>query len=144
MNVCSEYHLLIVYVYIFFISLIILKIFTIYFNNFLSCLQIYCKWIFAFLLCYYLCYFQTYTIQGDPSNSGILPRALDVIFNSISKKLYTRPNLKPKHCQEVLSLSEDEERVEESIRKVIFSAGENKEVKSFSQNSALVSQNILW
>ncbi|XP_066925185.1 kinesin-like protein KIF20B isoform X2 [Clytia hemisphaerica] len=70
---------------------------------------------------------KTYTIQGNPNDGGVLPRALDVIFNSISKKLYTRPNLKPKHCQSVVSLTEDEEQIEELVRKSVLSAGQEKE-----------------
>ena len=52
---------------------------------------------------------------------------MDVVFNSIASKLYTRPNLKPKHCHDVVALSADEEKQEDLIRKAIFQAC-NKEV----------------
>jgi len=38
--------------------------------------------------------------------------------------------LKPKHCQEVLALSEEEEKAEELLRKAALSAGD-KEVSIF-------------
>ena len=68
----------------------------------------------------------------------MLPRSLDVIFNSISKKLYTRPNLKPKHCQEVISLTKEEEDAEELLRKATLSACE----KEVSHNSMRLSDNF--
>ena len=71
---------------------------------------------------------QTYTIQGTPKDGGILPRALDVVFNSIAKKLYKRPNLKPKHCHDVVRLTMEEEATEEVLRTAIIHAGE-KEVR---------------
>ena len=57
-----------------------------------------------------------------------MPRALDVVFNSIAKKLYKRPNLKPKHCHDVVRLTMEEEAREEIIRMAIIHAGE-KEVR---------------
>ncbi|VDH94739.1 kinesin family member 20 [Mytilus galloprovincialis] len=39
---------------------------------------------------------KTYTIQGKPKDAGILPRALDVLFNSINGKQWPNNNLKPK------------------------------------------------
>lgn len=71
---------------------------------------------------------KTYTIQGTPKDGGILPRALDVVFNSISKKLYTRPNLKPKHHQDVVSLTQEEEEAEELLRRAVFNATDKENV----------------
>jgi len=67
---------------------------------------------------------KTYTIQGTPKDGGILPRALDVVFNSISKKLYKRANLKPKHCHDVILLNPEEEIKEDNIRSTILNAGQ--------------------
>lgn len=71
---------------------------------------------------------KTYTIQGSPKDGGILPRALDVIFNSVSKKLYTRANLKPKHCHDIVRLSEQEENREDNIRNAIFHANDKENI----------------
>ena len=47
---------------------------------------------------------KTYTVQGTTKNGGILPRSLDVIFNSIHKKLYTTPDMKPNLFQGIKKL----------------------------------------
>lgn len=67
-----------------------------------------------------------------------MPRALDVIFNSVSKKLYTRANLKPKHCHDIVRLSEQEENREDNIRNAIFHAND-KEVCFYSIFTAVYS-----
>eukprot|EP00041_Stephanoeca_diplocostata_P028029 m.783207 g.783207 ORF g.783207 m.783207 type:complete len:1328 (+) comp23293_c0_seq5:175-4158(+) len=40
---------------------------------------------------------KTYTVTGVPEDTGVLPRALDVIFNSIENHSVKKPKLKP-HC----------------------------------------------
>jgi len=37
---------------------------------------------------------KTYTVQGTPSEQGILPRSLDVIFNSIRDHQWTQNNVR--------------------------------------------------
>lgn len=66
--------------------------------------------------------FQTYTIQGTPKDGGILPRSLDVLFNSIEGKHYTKMNLKPRFCTDVIRLAEDEERRENSYKNALISS----------------------
>ena len=38
------------------------------------------------------CSGKTFTIQGETDNPGILPRALDVLFNTISDRLLKTPD----------------------------------------------------
>ncbi|EDO32132.1 predicted protein, partial [Nematostella vectensis] len=38
---------------------------------------------------------KTYTIQGTAKDGGVLPRTLDVLFNSIQGREYNRMDLKP-------------------------------------------------
>ncbi|KAK3583753.1 hypothetical protein CHS0354_022786 [Potamilus streckersoni] len=63
---------------------------------------------------------KTYTIQGNPSDAGVLPRALDVLFNSISGKQWSHMNLKPTMFTDVIRLTEDEELREKKIKEKIL------------------------
>ena len=66
--------------------------------------------------------FQTYTIQGTPRDGGILPRALDVVFNSIEGKHYSKLNLKPRFCTDVIRLSDEEEQRETAFKNALLSS----------------------
>ncbi|XP_042637349.1 kinesin-like protein KIF20B [Orycteropus afer afer] len=55
---------------------------------------------------------KTYTIQGTEENTGILPRTLNVLFDSLRERLYTKMNLKPHRSREYLRLSSDQEKEE--------------------------------
>ncbi|XP_052081873.1 kinesin-like protein KIF20B isoform X2 [Mytilus californianus] len=59
---------------------------------------------------------KTYTIQGKPKDAGILPRALDVLFNSINGKQWPNNNLKPKMFMDVTRLSSDQAAQEIKIK----------------------------
>ncbi|EGD81236.1 hypothetical protein PTSG_11273 [Salpingoeca rosetta] len=51
---------------------------------------------------------KTYTIQGTPDEPGILPRAVDVIFNSIEPHLGVLENLRPTRFCEVKRITASE------------------------------------
>ncbi|XP_076418783.1 kinesin-like protein KIF20B isoform X2 [Peromyscus maniculatus bairdii] len=55
---------------------------------------------------------KTYTFQGTEENIGILPRTLNVLFDSLQERLYTKMNFKPHRCREYLRLSSDQEKEE--------------------------------
>ncbi|KAL1787382.1 kinesin KIF20B isoform X1 [Sigmodon hispidus] len=55
---------------------------------------------------------KTYTFQGTEENTGILPRTLNVLFDRLQERLYTKMNLKPHRCREFLRLSSDQEKEE--------------------------------
>ncbi|XP_048250049.1 kinesin-like protein KIF20B isoform X1 [Haliotis rufescens] len=59
---------------------------------------------------------KTYTIQGKPHDAGLLPRALDVLFNSISGKQWPGMDLKPKMFTDVRKLTPEEEEKERRIK----------------------------
>ena len=59
---------------------------------------------------------KTYTIQGKPKDAGILPRALDVLFNSINGKQWPNNILKPKMFMDVTRLSEEQSAEEAKIK----------------------------
>lgn len=51
---------------------------------------------------------KTYTVTGTPTEPGILPRSLDLIFNSISPQQLSSLQLKPKNFSEVVYLTDKE------------------------------------
>ncbi|XP_033763361.1 LOW QUALITY PROTEIN: kinesin-like protein KIF20B [Pecten maximus] len=59
---------------------------------------------------------KTYTIQGQPSDAGVLPRALDVLFNSINGKQVEGMKLKPNMFTDVTKLSSAEEEAEKNFK----------------------------
>ncbi|XP_052042759.1 kinesin-like protein KIF20B isoform X2 [Apodemus sylvaticus] len=59
---------------------------------------------------------KTYTFQGTEENIGILPRTLNVLFDSLQERLYTKMSFKPHRCKEYLKLSSNQEK-EESANK---------------------------
>ncbi|XP_046579604.1 LOW QUALITY PROTEIN: kinesin-like protein KIF20B [Haliotis rubra] len=64
---------------------------------------------------------KTYTIQGKPHDAGLLPRALDVLFNSISGKQWPGMDLKPKMFTDVRKLTPEEEEKERRIKEKTLS-----------------------
>nr|XP_045009556.1 kinesin-like protein KIF20B isoform X2 [Jaculus jaculus] len=63
---------------------------------------------------------KTYTFQGTEENVGILPRTLNVLFDSLQERLYTRMNLKPYRCREYLRLSSDQEKEESASKSALL------------------------
>lgn len=59
---------------------------------------------------------KTYTFQGTDENIGILPRTLNVLFDTLQDRQYMKMNFKPHRCREYLRLSSDQEK-EESANK---------------------------
>ncbi|KAK7497988.1 hypothetical protein BaRGS_00010859, partial [Batillaria attramentaria] len=59
---------------------------------------------------------KTYTIQGNPREAGVLPRGLDVLFNSISGKQWPTMDLKPRMFNDVVKLSPTEEEEERKVK----------------------------
>ncbi|XP_066881166.1 kinesin-like protein KIF20B isoform X2 [Kogia breviceps] len=55
---------------------------------------------------------KTYTFQGTEENIGILPRTLNVLFDSLKERLCTKMTLKPHRSREYLRLSPDQEKEE--------------------------------
>lgn len=59
---------------------------------------------------------------GNPKEAGILPRALDVIFNSVGNRQLSRASLKPHMFSDVLKINSalmaENEKVKESVLKL--------------------------
>ncbi|CAN0552266.1 unnamed protein product [Rangifer tarandus platyrhynchus] len=63
---------------------------------------------------------KTYTFQGTEENTGILPRTLNVLFDSLQERLYTKMNLKPHRSREYLRLSPDQEKEEVASKSALL------------------------
>ncbi|XP_068223044.1 kinesin-like protein KIF20B isoform X2 [Palaemon carinicauda] len=63
---------------------------------------------------------KTFTVQGTPSDPGVLPRTLDVLFRSIGDKHYPRNDLKPRYFCGVSRLEERDVKKEEEKKQNIF------------------------
>ena len=59
-------------------------------------------------------------MTGNPKDAGILPRALDVLFNSISGQQWEPMNLKPKMFMGVQRLTSDEELKERKVKERVL------------------------
>uniref|UniRef100_A0A8D0ZZ86 Kinesin family member 20B n=1 Tax=Sus scrofa TaxID=9823 RepID=A0A8D0ZZ86_PIG len=63
---------------------------------------------------------KTYTFQGTEENIGILPRTLNVLFDSLQERLYTKMNLKPHRSREYLRLSPEQEKEEVTSKSALL------------------------
>jgi len=62
---------------------------------------------------------KTHTILGTPTDPGILPRTLGVIFNTVGDKLYQGHLLKPKNYSELRYLSKEEQKLEVEFKEAL-------------------------
>ncbi|XP_072524163.1 kinesin-like protein KIF20B [Salminus brasiliensis] len=60
---------------------------------------------------------KTFTFLGPETDVGILPRSLNVIFNSIEGRIYTQNNIKPHRCIDFTRLTKDQQDAEATIKK---------------------------
>uniref|UniRef100_A0A3Q2DP37 Kinesin-like protein KIF20A n=1 Tax=Cyprinodon variegatus TaxID=28743 RepID=A0A3Q2DP37_CYPVA len=60
---------------------------------------------------------KTFTFLGPEHDSGLLPRSLAVIFNSMEGRLYGRSDLKPQRCRDFSRLTHDQEAAEISSKR---------------------------
>lgn len=56
-------------------------------------------------------------LSGPEHDSGLLPRSLAVIFNSMEGRLYGRSDLKPQRCRDFSRLTHDQEAAEISSKR---------------------------
>lgn len=63
---------------------------------------------------------KTFTFLGPDHDSGLLPRSLAVIFNSIEGKLYPRCDLKPLRCRDYSRLTPDQQNTEGTTKRTLL------------------------
>lgn len=76
---------------------------------------------------------------GEPRDAGILPRALDVLFNSINNKQVSGYDLKPKMFMDVVKLNKEEADEEKRLKDKTLKLS-NDEVLQFYYSSILNSE----
>lgn len=76
---------------------------------------------------------------GEPRDAGILPRALDVLFNSINNKQVSGYDLKPKMIMDVVKLNKEEADEEKRLKDKTLKLS-NDEVLQFYYSSILNSE----
>ncbi|XP_062986824.1 kinesin-like protein KIF20A [Elgaria multicarinata webbii] len=65
---------------------------------------------------------KSFTVQGCPKDGGILPRCLDMIFNHIKGRQYTKMNLKPCFSNLIKRLNDVQVKQEESIKVALLAS----------------------
>ncbi|KAM7385210.1 hypothetical protein PAMP_001304 [Pampus punctatissimus] len=63
---------------------------------------------------------KTFTFLGPDADAGILPRSLDIIFNSIDERIFTGISIKPHRCQEYTRLSREQQAEEAAFKRNLF------------------------
>lgn len=63
---------------------------------------------------------KTYTMLGKIRDAGLLPRSLDVIFNSLEGQLLSSPLLKPLALNEIMKLNPHQTEAEEMERSLLM------------------------
>lgn len=61
-----------------------------------------------------------FDLIGPESDGGILPRSLNVIFNSIVGRVYTQNNIKPHRCVDFTRLTKDQQEEEAKMKKTLL------------------------
>ncbi|XP_029985239.1 kinesin-like protein KIF20B [Sphaeramia orbicularis] len=60
---------------------------------------------------------KTFTFLGPDHDSGLLPRSLAVLFNSVDGRLYCGNDLKPQRCRDYSRLSPEQQKEENSSKR---------------------------
>lgn len=63
---------------------------------------------------------KTYTMLGTVGNAGLIPRSLDVMFNSLEGRLLSSPLLKPLALNEIMKLNAQQIEAEEMEHSIIM------------------------
>uniref|UniRef100_A0A3Q1IGZ2 Kinesin-like protein n=1 Tax=Anabas testudineus TaxID=64144 RepID=A0A3Q1IGZ2_ANATE len=75
---------------------------------------------------------KTFTFLGPDHDSGLLPRSLSIIFNSIEGRLYSRADLKPQRCRDFSRLTPDQQAAESSSKKNLLRLLKEVRQKTYS------------
>lgn len=82
---------------------------------------------------------KTYTIQGTAFNPGILPRALDVIFNSVGEDDNSVPDLRPNCFNRVVQMKERDLKKSEEDKMAVFNLGRELQLQGRLQGTSKMS-----
>ncbi|XP_073722890.1 kinesin-like protein KIF20B isoform X3 [Misgurnus anguillicaudatus] len=80
---------------------------------------------------------KTFTFLGPESDGGILPRSLNVIFNSIDGRIYSQNNIKPHRCVDFTRLTKEQQDEEATNkRNLLRRCKDGDSQKSLSSTSS--------
>ncbi|XP_063309088.1 kinesin-like protein KIF20A [Pelobates fuscus] len=80
---------------------------------------------------------KTFTVQGNPKDGGILPRALDVLFSYVCGRQYPKMNLKPYLGNDVMKLDPAQLKQEEAMKNALLSSAKEDGMKTAISSSNL-------
>nr|XP_056710891.1 kinesin-like protein KIF20A [Euleptes europaea] len=78
---------------------------------------------------------KTFTVHGCPKDGGILPRALEMIFNHVRGRQYQKMNLKPCFSNLIKRLDDLQTKREESIKAVLLASLKEEPDNSFKHTA---------
>eukprot|EP00066_Takifugu_rubripes_P024303 XP_011613569.1 PREDICTED: kinesin-like protein KIF20A isoform X1 [Takifugu rubripes] len=89
---------------------------------------------------------KTFTFLGPDHDSGLLPRSLSVIFNSIDGRLYSRNDLKPQRCRDYSRLTPDQQAAEVTSKKNLLrplkESDKSSSKSTFLEGSSLTDSSV--
>ncbi|XP_073541639.1 kinesin-like protein KIF20B isoform X2 [Phyllobates terribilis] len=59
---------------------------------------------------------KTFTFQGTKVDAGILPRSMEMLFNAIEGKVYSKMDIKPHRCRDYIRLTKEQVRAENAFK----------------------------
>ncbi|XP_073441992.1 kinesin-like protein KIF20B [Dendrobates tinctorius] len=59
---------------------------------------------------------KTFTFQGTKVDAGILPRSMEMLFNAIEGKVYSKMDIKPYRCRDYVRLTKEQVRAENTFK----------------------------
>ncbi|OCT70105.1 kinesin family member 20B S homeolog isoform X2 [Xenopus laevis] len=63
---------------------------------------------------------KTFTFQGTKDNEGILPRSMDMLFNSIQGRVYNKMDVKPHRCKDYVRLTKEQVKAEVALKNSVL------------------------
>ncbi|XP_037322202.2 kinesin-like protein KIF20B isoform X2 [Pungitius pungitius] len=75
---------------------------------------------------------KTFTFLGPDDDAGVLPRSLQVIFNSIEEQVFTEMSVKPQRCREFTKLTREQQIEEVTYKRNFFSQFKESEKSNSS------------
>ncbi|XP_023210645.1 kinesin-like protein KIF20A isoform X2 [Centruroides sculpturatus] len=85
---------------------------------------------------------KSYTIQGKPSQPGLIPRTLSIIFNNIQGYQMKSPLFKPNYSNEVTCLSDKQQKEELLAKKLLLGVIDNELTDDDSEVSCTYSSSM--
>ncbi|XP_067133998.1 kinesin-like protein KIF20B [Centruroides vittatus] len=85
---------------------------------------------------------KSYTIQGEPSQPGLIPRTLSIIFNNIQGYQMKSPLFKPNYSNDITCLSDKQQKEELLAKKSLLGVIDNELTDDDSEASCSYSKSI--